>query len=139
MNLLNTSFLEHSVNLNDPRIERSKEHLLKDVIAIAILAIISGANEWVAIEAYGHAKYEWLKSFLKLAKGIPSHDTFSRVFSRIEPKQFQEYFLSCVNSIVKELELEVIAIDGKRMKQFYDRNSQQKALPIVTAWSSSHQ
>ena len=102
MNILNTSFLEHFADLNDPRIERSKEHLLKDIIAIAILAIISGADGWVAIEAYGHAKYEWLKSFLELAKGIPSHDTFSRVFSRIEPEQFQECFLSWVNSIVKE-------------------------------------
>ena len=139
MNLLNTSFLEHFANLNDPRIERSKEHLLKDIIAIAILAIISGADGWVAIEAYGNAKYEWLKSFLELANGIPSHDTFSRVFSRIEPEQFQECFLSWVNSIVKESELEVIAIDGKTMKQSYDRNHQQKALHIVTAWSSSHQ
>ena len=139
MNLLNTSFLEHFADLNDPRIERSKEHLLKDIRSIAILAIISGADGWVAIEAYGHAKYEWLKSFLELANGIPSHDTFSRVFSRIEPEQFQECFLSWVNSIVKELELEVIAIDGKTMKQSYDRNHKQKALHIVTAWSSSHQ
>lgn len=139
MNLLNTSFLEHFANLNDQRIERRKEHLLKDIRSIAILAIISGADGWVAIEAYGHAKYEWLKSFLELANGIPSHDTFSRVFSRIEPEQFQECFLSWVNSIVKELELEVIAIDGKTMKQSYDRNHQQKALHIVTAWSSSHQ
>ena len=139
MNILNTSFFEHFANLEYPRIERSKEHLLKDIIAIAILAIISGADGWVAIEAYGHAKYEWLKSFLELANGIPSHDTFIRVFSRIEPEQFQECLLSWVNSIVKELELEVIAIDGKTMKQSYDRNHQQKALHIVTAWSSSHQ
>ena len=126
MKLLNACFLEHFANLNDPRIERSKEHLLKDIIAIAILAIISGADGWVAIEAYGHAKYEWLKTFLELANGIPSHDTFSRVFSRIEPEQFQECFLSWVNSIVKELELNVIAIDGKTMKQYYDRNDQKK-------------
>ena len=139
MNILNASFLEHFAKVNDPRIERSKEHLLKDIIAIAILAIISGADGWVAIEAYGNAKYEWLKSFLELPNGIPSHDTFSRVFARIEPQQFQEGFLSWVNSIVGELELNVIAIDGKTMKQSYDRNDQQKALHIVTAWSSSHQ
>ena len=139
MNILNASFLEHFAKLKDPRIERSKEHLLKDIIAIAILAIISGADGWVAIEAYGNAKYEWLKSFLELPNGIPSHDTFSRVFARIEPQQFQECFLSWVNSIVKELKLEVIAIDGKTMKQSYDRNDQQKALHIVSAWSSSHQ
>lgn len=139
MNILNASFFEHFANLKDPRIERSKEHLLKDIIAIAILAIISGADGWVAIEAYGNAKYEWLKSFLELRNGIPSHDTFSRVFARIEPQQFQECFLSWVKAIVEELELNVIAIDGKTMKQSYDRNDQQKALHIVTAWSSSHQ
>jgi predicted transposase YbfD/YdcC len=139
MNILNASLLEHFANLKDPRIERSKEHLLKDIIAMAILAIISGADGWVAIEAYGNAKYEWLKSFLELPNGIPSHDTFSRVFARIEPQQFQECFLSWVNAIVGELEINVIAIDGKTMKQSYDRNNQQKALHIVTAWSSSHQ
>jgi predicted transposase YbfD/YdcC len=139
LNILNASFLEHFATLNDPRIERSKQHLLKDIRSIAILAIISGADGWVAIEAYGNAKYEWLKSFLELPNGIPSHDTFSRVFALIEPQQFQEGFLSWVNSIVKELKLEVIAIDGKTMKQSYDRNDQQKALHIVSAWSSSHQ
>jgi len=92
-----------------------------------------------SLEAYGNAKYEWLKSFLELANGIPSHDTFSRVFYRIEPQQFQECFMSWVNSIVKELELEVLAIDGKTMKQSYDRNHQPKTLHIVTAWSSCHQ
>lgn len=108
MNILNASFLEHFTNLTDPRIERSKEHLLKDIIAIAILAVISGAEGWVAIEAYGNAKYEWLKSFLELPNGIPSHDTFSRVFARIEPQQFQECFLSWIDAIVGELKLDVV-------------------------------
>jgi hypothetical protein len=139
MNILNASFLEHFTTLKDPKIERGKEHLLKDIIAIAILAIISGADGWVAIEAYGNAKYEWLKSFLELPNGIPSHDTFSRVFALIEPQHFQECFLSWVNARVAELELNVIAIDSKTMKQSYDRNDQQKAIHIVTAWSSSHQ
>jgi predicted transposase YbfD/YdcC len=137
--LLNVSFLNHFEALTDPRIERSKEHLLIDIVAIAILAVISGADGWGAIELYGKAKYEWLKSFLELPNGIPSHDTFSRVFARIEPKQFQECFLSWVNSITKKLELEVIAIDGKTMKQSYDRNQSQKPLHIVSAWSASHQ
>jgi predicted transposase YbfD/YdcC len=137
--LLNVSFLNHFEALTDPRIERSKEHLLIDIVAIAILAVISGADGWGAIELYGKAKYEWLKGFLELPNGIPSHDTFSRVFARIEPKQFQECFLSWVNSITKKLELEVIAIDGKTMKQSYDRNQSQKPLHIVSAWSASHQ
>lgn len=80
--------------------------------------MISGADGWVAIEAFGNPKYEWLKSFLGLANGIPSYDTFSRVFSRIEPQEFQEGFLICwVNAIVGELKLNVIAIDGKTSKQ----------------------
>ena len=137
--LLNVSFLNHFETLTDPRIERSKEHLLIDIVAIAILAVISGADGWGAIELYGKTKYEWLKGFLELPNGIPSHDTFSRVFARIEPKQFQECFLSWVNSITQKLELEVIAIDGKTMKQSYDRNQSQKPLHIVSAWSASHQ
>jgi predicted transposase YbfD/YdcC len=137
--LLNACFLNHFGTLTDPRIERSKEHLLIDIVAIAILAVISGADGWGAIELYGTTKYEWLKGFLELPNGIPSHDTFSRVFARIEPQQFQECFLSWINSITKKLELEVIAIDGKTMKQSYDRNHSQKPLHIVSAWSSSHQ
>lgn len=77
LNILNASFFEHFANLKDPRIERSKEHLLKDIIAIAILAVISGADGWSGIETSGNVKYEWLKSFRELPNGIPSHDTFS--------------------------------------------------------------
>lgn len=124
--------------MSDPRIERTKDHLLIDILAITILAVISGADGWVAIEAYGEAKYEWLKDFLELPNGIPSHDTFSRVFSRIEPEEFQQCFLSWVNSITKKLGVEVIAIDGKTLKQSYDRNKKQKALHIVSAWSTSN-
>lgn len=138
-NFLSASFFNYFTTLTDPRIERSKEHLLIDIVAIAILAVVSGAEGWVGIEVYGQAKYEWLKGFLELPNGIPSHDTFSRVFARIDPKQFQDCFLSWVNSITQKLELNVIAIDGKTMKQSYDRNQSQKALHIVSAWSSSHQ
>jgi hypothetical protein len=138
-NFLNSSFLQHFINLNDPRIERTKAHLLIDIVAIAILAVISGADDWVAIETYGKVKYNWLKEFLELPNGIPSHDTFSRVFARIEPNEFQKCFTSWVNSITKKLGLEVIAIDGKTLKNSYDRNEKQKTLHIVSAWSTSHQ
>ncbi|NEO95956.1 MAG: ISAs1 family transposase, partial [Moorea sp. SIO3G5] len=136
---LTNSFLQHFATLKDPRIERTREHLLIDIIAIAILAVLSGAEGWVAIETYGKAKYEWLKEFLELPNGIPSHDTFSRVFARINPEEFQNGFLSWVNSITQKLGVEVIAIDGKTLKQSYDRSQGQKALHIVSAWSSSHQ
>jgi predicted transposase YbfD/YdcC len=136
---LEESFLQNFSALNDPRIERSKEHLLIDIVAISILAVISGAEGWVAIETYGKAKSQWLKQFLSLPNGIPSHDTFSRVWARIDPSEFQGCFQTWVNSITKKLGVEVIAIDGKTLKQSYDRQAQQKALHIVSAWSSSHQ
>ncbi|MEG4515713.1 transposase family protein [Microcoleus sp. AT9b-C3] len=77
LNISTAIFLKYFATLNGPQIERSKEHLLKDIRSSAILAIISGADGWVAIEAYGRAKYEWLKSFLELPNCIPSHDRFS--------------------------------------------------------------
>jgi predicted transposase YbfD/YdcC len=136
---LQESFIKNFDSLNDPRIERSKAHLLIDIVTISILAVISGAEGWVAIETYGQAKYEWLKEFLELPNGIPSHDTFSRVWARIDPSEFQECFQMWVNSITKKLGVEIIAIDGKTLRQSYDRNAQQKALHVVSAWSSSHQ
>lgn len=127
-NFLTTSFFQHFATLTDPRIERTKEHLLIDIVAIAILSVISGAEGWVGMETYGQAKFGWLKSFLELPNGIPSHDTFSRVFARIEPQQFQDCFLSWVKSITQKLEIEVIAIDGKTMKQSYDHGLDYPAL-----------
>ena len=129
---LKESFLQHFTTLNDPRINRTKEHLLIDIIAIAILAVISGAEGWVAIEIYGKAKHVslvrvWLKEFLQLSNGIPSHDTFSRVFARIDPQEFQKCFASFVNSITQKLGVEVIAIDGKTLKQSYDRKKKAKS------------
>jgi predicted transposase YbfD/YdcC len=136
---LQESFLKNFESLNDPRIDRTKDHLLIDIVAISILAVISGAEGWVAIETYGKAKYEWLKKFLELPNGIPSHDTFSRVWARIEPSEFQECFQMWVNSITEKIGVEIIAIDGKTLRQSYDRKEKQKALHIVSAWSSSHQ
>ena len=89
---LKNSFLHHFQNLKDPRIDRSKDHLLIDIIAISILAVISGADGWTAIETYGKAKEQWLKTFLELPNGIPSHDTISRVFQRLNPEEFAASF-----------------------------------------------
>jgi hypothetical protein len=82
--LASPSILVHFAELEDPRIERSKEHLLLDIVGIAICAVICGADSWVDMEAYGEAKQEWLGQFLALPNGIPSHDTFSRVFARLD-------------------------------------------------------
>ncbi len=107
-----------------PRIERSKAHLLIDILTIAILAIICGADGWVGMESYGNAKAPWLRTFLALPNGIPSHDTFSRVFARLDPEQLQNAFLSWVRSVSQLTEGEVIAIDGKRVRRSYDEGNQ---------------
>ncbi len=86
------SFLIHFENLKDPRIDRTKDHLLIDIIAISILAVISGADGGKAIETYGKAKEQWLRKFLELPNGIPSHDTISRVFQRLNPEEFAASF-----------------------------------------------
>lgn len=79
---------DHFVDIEDPRIERTKRHKLIDIITIAICAVICGADSWVAIETYGEAKQTWLKKFLELPNGIPSHDTFARLFARLDPQKF---------------------------------------------------
>ena len=92
---------DHFGEMEDPRVEWSIQHKLIDIITIAICAVICGADTWVDMEMYGQSKYEWLKQFLELPNGIPSHDTFSRVFSRLDPKAFQNCFLNWVKSISK--------------------------------------
>lgn len=100
---LDESILKHFADLEDPRIERTKDHLLIDIVAIAILAVISGADGWMAIETYGKSKLAWLKQFLALPNGIPSHDTFGRVFARLDPQQLHQCFLSWIESLTQAL------------------------------------
>ncbi len=113
-------------------------HSLTDIITISILAVIAGAEGWEDIEEYGINKQEWLETFLKLEFGIPSPDTFRRVFERINPKEFEQCFRIWVQSLVEKLGVEVVAIDGKSLKGSYDRKSQLKALHMVSAWSNEH-
>ena len=112
---------EHFASVQDPRIERTKNHLLIDILTIAILAVICGADGWVGIATYGKAKQTWLKTFLALPNGIPSHDTFARVFALLEPEQLQTAFLSWVRSVSRLTAGEVIAIDGKTARRSYDK------------------
>lgn len=132
------TILKHFSTVSDPRIDRTKQHLLLDIIAIAILAVLSGADTWVAIETYGQAKQEWLEQFLALPNGIPSHDTVARVFARIDPQVFEQCFLKWIESITEVIGAQVIPIDGKTMRQSFDRNKGQNAIHIVSAWASSH-
>ncbi len=127
------TILKYFSNLEDPRIERTKQHQLVDIVALAILAVISGADSWVAIETYAHAKREWLETFLALPNGIPSHDTIARVFARLNPQAFEQCFHRWVGSITEAIGAQVIPIDGKTVRQSFDRNSGQKAIHVVSA------
>ena len=124
--------------IEDPRVERNRVHLLTDILIIAILSVIAGAKGWEDMENYGLSKCEWLLQFLKLPEGIPCADTFRRVFERINAKVFEQCFRRWVESIVENTGAQVIPIDGKTLKGSYDRALGKTALHMVSAWSSQH-
>lgn len=120
--------------LEDPRVERTKEHLLADIIFITIAAVICGAETWNDIENYGNSKIQWLKQYLKLSNGIPSHDTFNRVFSAINPKHLEKCFLKWIKSVSKITNGDVISIDGKSIRGSRSKDSK-SFVHMVSAWS----
>ena len=124
-------------SIEDPRVERTKRHQLLDIILIAILGVLCGAEGWVEIETFGKTKEAWLKTFLELPNGIPSHDTFGRVFARIDPKQFEECFLSWVRGVTDKI-TGVVAIDGKTLRRSHDAANGKKALHLVSAWATEN-
>src|SRR5690606_26128869 len=107
-------------------------------LIIAILATICGADGWTEIERFGQAKESWLKTFLKLPHGIPSHDTFGRVFALLNPKVFEECFSNWLNSLTIDLKREVIALDGKTVRGSGNKRQNIPALHLVSAWATSH-
>ena len=107
-----TSIQQHFARLEDPRIDRCKRHQLLDILVIAICAVICGADDWTEMETFGKAKLAWFKTFLDLPNGIPSHDTFGRVFARLDPAQFEACFLRWVRALENLLPGEVVAVDG---------------------------
>src|SRR5260370_12687573 len=116
----------------DPRVERTKRHRLRDIIIIAICGVICGAEGWVEIEEFGKAKEACFTDLLKLPSGIPSHDTFGRVFALIDPKQFEASFFQWVQGISKTIK-GVIAIDGKTLRRSHDQRAGKKAFHMVSA------
>jgi predicted transposase YbfD/YdcC len=133
-----TKLVDHLAEIEDPRIERSKRHKLVDILTIAILAVICGADSWSAMESFGQAKEKWLKRILALPNGIPSHDTFARVFARLNPEQFQQCFVGWVQSLVRLSGGQVIAIDGKTLRQSYDSANAKAAIHVVSAWATQN-
>jgi predicted transposase YbfD/YdcC len=129
------SWLEHFAELSDPRVERGREHPLLSIVGVALCAILGGADDWVAVERFGIAKTDWFSRFLDLPNGIPSHDTFGRVFARLDPGQFETCFRDWVAAVTTGLP-GLVAIDGKTLRGSRDKAQGVKALHMVSAWAS---
>lgn len=132
------SLVEHFGSLEDPRVVGRTRHKLMDIILIAICGTICNADNWVDIEAFGHAKEEWLRTFLELPNGIPSHDTFGRVFALIDTEQFQACFHAWVQAAVSLTEKQVVAIDGKTARRTHDREAGRSSLHMISAWATEN-
>lgn len=133
------SISRHFANLDDPRVDRTKAHLLTDIVVIAICAVICGAESWVDIENFGRAKRKWFKRFLALPNGIPSHDTFGRVFGRLDADQFESCFLSWIQAVNEVFAGQVVAIDGKTARRSHDKTLGKNAIHMVSAWALENQ
>ena len=125
---------DHFASLIDPRVDRTRRHLLSDILTIAICAVISGADSFTEMEQFGEDKESWFKTFLPLPHGIPSHDTFGRLFAALDPKAFGACFTSWVSAIVEATDGKVVAIDGKTLRRSIDRASGKSGIHMVSAW-----
>jgi predicted transposase YbfD/YdcC len=134
------SLQHHFADLIDPRCERTRQHELLDIIGIALCAVISGAEAWTAIEAYGHAKRDWLAQFFRLPNGIPSHDTFRRVFCLLDPEAFQRSFAAWVAALAEcgVGDRRLVPIDGKTVRRSGRRGCGLAPLHLVSAWAGTN-
>lgn len=130
------NILEHFRDLPDPR-EDNKRHQLLDIITIVICASICGAEKWDDIEVFGKAKESWFRKFLELPHGIPSHDTFARVFGMLDPEAVDRCFSSWVEEINPKHTREIINIDGKTVRRSHDRSCDKSAIHMVSAWANT--
>jgi predicted transposase YbfD/YdcC len=131
------TIIEHFSGVDDPR-SANRSHLLMEMIVIAVCAAVCGADGWSDVENFGHAKYDWLKDFLELRHGIPSHDTFGRVFARLDPEQFQSGFVSWVQAVREATAGQIVPVDGKKLRRSYDKHLGKEAIYMVSAWASEN-
>lgn len=128
---------EHFSELEDPR-RYNKRHLLHDIIVIAICAAICGADDWVAVEDFGHAKQSWFEEFLELPHGIPSHDTFGDVFRVLDSDQFRRGFIQWVQAVNEVTGGQIVPIDGKKLRRSHDKTLGKNAIHMVSAWAAEN-
>jgi predicted transposase YbfD/YdcC len=132
------TLIDHFSSIRDPRIDRSKLHKLIDILVIAICATICGAEGWEEFELFGQAKLDWFKTFLELPNGIPSHDTFRRVFARLKSQEFRQCFLNWVQSVNQLTSGQVVAIDGKTLRRSHNHQAGKSAIHMVSAWATDN-
>lgn len=125
---------EHFATLQDPRVDRTKRHLLVDIIIVSIVAVIRGAEGWDDIELFGQTEQAWLRTFLELPNGIPSADTIRRVFEAIDPKQFGECFARFVSELAGNVAGKQVCLDGKTMRHTFARERGEGPLHLVSAF-----
>ena len=135
---VNASIVEHFQTLEDPRIERTKKHLLLDILIIAVCTLLTGGEGFQDMELFGKSKRQWLQTFLALPHGIPSHDTFGRVFARLNPARFQECFLSWTRAVAALTQGTLVSLDGKTVRASFDRATAAAPLHLVSAWCSQN-
>lgn len=129
------SLLDYLRLIDDPRLERTRKHHLPEILFIALCAVICGAESFTDIEEFGKANRAWLETFLDLPNGIPSHDTFGRVFAALDPEAFEQALVAFVRDFAGDTAGKHIAIDGKTLRRSFDRAAQQSAIHMVTAWA----
>jgi predicted transposase YbfD/YdcC len=136
--LADANLRTHFAALPDPRVDRAKRHDLLDILTVALCAMLCGADTWVDVEAFGTAKLAWLRTFLRLPNGIPSHDTFGRVFAALDPTAFETAFLGWVRAVTTVTAGEVVAIDGKMLRRSHDHAQGRGPLHLVSAWAGAN-
>src|SRR6266571_6714941 len=122
----------------DPRVNRSKRHKLVDILVIALCGFLAGCEGWVDVELFGISKRKWLEKFLELPNGIPSHDTFGRVFALLDPQQLARVLRQFVHAVTGSLHGEAVAIDGKTLARSGESTTGTEALHLVSAWATQH-
>ena len=133
-----TTIQAHFGDVEDPRRTYLNEHPLINILTIALCAIVAGAEGWTDVENFGRQKQTWLRQFLDLQNGIPAHDTFGRVFARLDPESFRRSFLSWVQAVFEVTAGQVIAVDGKKLRRSHDKSLGKEAISMVSAWATAN-